>query len=342
MLQQLIARYKRLRTEHFLRQTFQCSYAFVGMGQHSLTNLYPVLSHLGVRLKYICVATERKARLIAHRYPATRVTTSLAEVLGDDEVRGVFVATSPSAHYPIALQVLQSGKSLFVEKPPCTSLAQLDSLISARQRHGSSVAMVGLQQRYAPAVVTLRKRLCREHLVSYDLHYLTGAYPEGDALLDLFIHPLDLVVHLFGKPEVIACQQVGPGGMLLMLRHHSITGTLELSTAYAWTTAEERLTVHSTAGIYQLSMPDELAFEPLPRSVGGIPTEKLWTRGRTTQHLHCRSMQPVMACNTVYTQGYYGEIERFLHAVEGRPSHIATSLEDVRDTYQLIGELWPR
>ena len=41
MIQQLIDRYKRLRTERFLAQTYQYSYAFVGMGQHSLTNLYP-------------------------------------------------------------------------------------------------------------------------------------------------------------------------------------------------------------------------------------------------------------------------------------------------------------
>ena len=61
MIKQLINRYKRLRTEHFLAQTYQYSYAFVGMGQHSLTNLYPVLHYLGVPLKYICVTSERKA-----------------------------------------------------------------------------------------------------------------------------------------------------------------------------------------------------------------------------------------------------------------------------------------
>ena len=51
MIQQLIDRYKRYRTEHFLAQKYQYSYAFVGMGQHSLTNLYPVLHYLGVPLK---------------------------------------------------------------------------------------------------------------------------------------------------------------------------------------------------------------------------------------------------------------------------------------------------
>jgi len=51
MIQALIKRYKQMRTERFLRQTYH-QYAFVGMGQHSLTNLYPVLHYLGVPLKY--------------------------------------------------------------------------------------------------------------------------------------------------------------------------------------------------------------------------------------------------------------------------------------------------
>ena len=61
MKQQIINRYKRLRTEQYLCRTYRNDYAFVGMGQHALTNLYPVLHHLGVPLKYICVRSERKA-----------------------------------------------------------------------------------------------------------------------------------------------------------------------------------------------------------------------------------------------------------------------------------------
>ena len=92
MIQALINRYKRMRTEHYLRQTYQYSYAFVGMGQHSLTNLYPVLHYLGVPLKYICVTSERKARLIERKIPNVEATTSLGEILNDEAVKGVFVS----------------------------------------------------------------------------------------------------------------------------------------------------------------------------------------------------------------------------------------------------------
>ena len=65
----LIKKYKDLRTERFLGEVCTRKYAFVGMGQHSLSNLYPMLDYLKVPLKYICVTSERKAELISAKFP---------------------------------------------------------------------------------------------------------------------------------------------------------------------------------------------------------------------------------------------------------------------------------
>ena len=337
MIQQLIDRYKRLRTERFLAQTYQYSYAFVGMGQHSLTNIYPVLHYLGVPLKYICVTSERKARLIERKFPYMKATTSLDDILTDETVKGVFVSASPAAHFSLALRVLESGKSLFIEKPPCQSLQELDALIDKQRLYGSPVAMVGLQKRYATAVQILWKRLRNEHLVSYDLHYLTGNYPEGNALLDLYIHPLDLVTYLFSKPEIIACQQVAPASYILMLRHPHIVGTLELSTAYTWTSAEESLKVCTSKGIYRLSQMEELTFEPKPSTIFGIPIEKIRPCNKTVEYIYTRNnFTPVLPNNQIYSQGYFEELQTFVEAVEGHKSSIVSTLDTIKNTYLLI------
>ena len=166
MIQALINRYKRMRTEHFLRQTYQYQYAFVAMGQHSLSKLFPVLHYLGVPLKYICVTSERKAQLIERKYPHVIATISLDEILNNSDVKGIFVSASPSAHFSIASQVLRSGKSLFIEKPPCQTLEELDTLIALQLQYSSPVVMVGLQKRYAPAVQLLKQLLGKEHLIN--------------------------------------------------------------------------------------------------------------------------------------------------------------------------------
>ena len=340
MIQQLIERYKRLRTVRFLAQTYQYSYAFLGMGQHSLTNLYPVLHYLGVPLKYICVTSERKARLIERKFPHVKATTSLDTILKDEEVKGVFVSASPSAHFSLASQILKSGKSLFIEKPPCQTLQELDALIDQQRLYGSPVAMVGLQKRYAPAVQILQKRLRKEHLISYDLHYLTGAYPEGNALLDLYIHPLDLVCFLFGTPDIIACQQVAPASYILMLRHPHIIGTLELSTSYTWTSAEESLKVCTSKGIYRLSQMDELTFEPKPSTILGIPIEKVHKYNKNIEHLYVRNnFTPILQNNQIYFQGYFNEIQAFLCIVECRQNKGVTDIQSLRTVYETIAKI---
>ena len=329
-----------MRTEHYLARTYQYQYAFVGMGQHSLVNLYPVLHYLGVPLRYICVTSERKARLIARKFPFVQVTTSLDEILQDETVKGVFVCASPSAHFSIASQVLKSGASLFIEKPPCQTLAELETLTDLQRLYGSPVAMVGLQKRYAPAVQLLKKRLRKEHLISYDLHYITGTYPEGDVLLDLYIHPLDLVCHLFGQPEILACKRVAKDSYILMLQHTHIVGTLELSTAYTWTDAEETLKVSTRSGVYSLEQMEELTFTPLPTTIAGIPMEKLRPHHKAMEYLYQRNnFTPILPNNQIYSQGYFTELSAFVEAVEERNTSVLTGIDTLRTTYQLLHDI---
>lgn len=337
MMQKLINRYKHFRTKRHLSQTYHYSYAFVGMGQHSLTNLYPVLHYLGVPLKYICVTSKQKAQLIERKYPNVLATTSIDDILDDDTVKGIFVSVSPEAHFSIASRILQTGKSLFIEKPPCQALNQLDTLIKLQKLHSSPFTMVGLQKQYAPAVQILRKRLGKEQLINYDLHYLTGAYPEGNVLLDLFIHPLALVYSLFGKTEILACQPITQSSYLLMLRHPHIVGTLELSTAYSWSDAEESFKVCTTSGIYHLSQMEELFFVAHSSTIFGLPIEKVRSRNKTIEYLYGRNnFIPTLPNNQIYSLGYFNELQDFVDAVEGHKDSVDTSFQSLRDIYVLL------
>ena len=58
MLNQLIDKYKSIRKNGILQIASEHQFAFIGVGQHSLSNLYPVLQYLGVSLKYIYSRSE--------------------------------------------------------------------------------------------------------------------------------------------------------------------------------------------------------------------------------------------------------------------------------------------
>lgn len=316
VLQKIIERYNLFRSMNWLQSIYTDKYAFVGLGNHSINNLYPVLDYLHVSLKYICCKSVDKIPLIMHKWKNVQATTSFEDMLIDQEIKGVFVSISPRAHFEMAQQVLASGKALFIEKPPCLSLAELQQLMDLEQ----NFVMVGMQKRYAPATKILARRLKKETLLTYNMRYLTGGYPEGDPLIDLFIHPLDYVCYLFGKAEIRSCEYIqGKNGvtLLLTLRHGAVTGILELSTAYSWQNANETLTVNTERGIYELNQMETLTFTPKQGQVLGFPLEKVMRRSTITEILFSRNnFVPTTINNQIYTQGYFDEIKFFVEAVQ--------------------------
>lgn len=343
----IIQRYKSIRTRRQLGDVCRKRYAFVGIGSHSIANLYPVLAHLRVPVKYICCRSTTKAAVAAEKFSGIKVTTSLDEILEDNEIAGVFVSASPSAHFDIAAKILGSGKSLFIEKPPCSSAEELGRLKDMIILHGTPTAMAGMQKRYAPATQILKSRLRHQRPISYNMKYLTGSYPEGDMLSDLFIHPLDYVTFLFGRAEITGIDSVshshGAKTMMLLLRHGDTAGTLELSTAYTWTEASETMTINTRQGVYRIRNMEELTYTRKPATPFGIPADKVFGHHPTSTCLLSRNnFIPTTINNQIYTQGFYNELKAFCDLVEGKPSKCLSSFETLQDTYRLMEDIRTR
>lgn len=337
-IKNLIDRYKHARSIRQLQQTYQGKYAFVGIGNHSTSNLYPVLNYLHVPLKYICCKSKDKLPLIEAAYPNVHATTSFDDILNDDEIKGVFVSVSPQSHFAIATEVIKSGKSLFIEKPPCQSEKELLQLIALQKEANFPQVTVGLQKRNAPVSRILKKELqkCSGHK-SYNLKYLTGAYPEGDALLELFIHPLDYVTFLFGKPEIKCAEWVENHTLMLVLKHEKATGILELSTGYSWNDAKEEMTINTANGIFEMKGMDNLVYKGKQRLFMGIPLEKVCSRKRVEVNLFNRNdFVPTVPNNQIVTQGYFDTIKNFVDAVEEKKVSPVQSLEAFTNTYKLL------
>jgi virulence factor len=352
MISTIIQQTRRLRTNAQLSHPYTRQYAFVGMGSHSMSNLYPVLNLLRVPLKYICVTSPRKARLISrnpfYNFGGTTPSSSLSDVLSDPGISAVFVSASPAAHFRIASSVLRQGKSLFIEKPPCHTLAQLESLI-ALQTQTDTLVQVGMQKRYAPSIRRLKARLKNDSVCNYSLRYCVGRYPEGKALTELFIHPIDLSIHLFGPADIIALRQASSQTLVLMLAHGNTVGTMELSTGYSWTTPIENLSVHTRKGLYKLTSIDTLTFVPASTPVAGLPWEKIKHPDVSVEHLcHHDSFSPTLASSLWVEHGFYHELKDFVDGVEhtspilAKPffaSKYRPTLQSLLPTYRLLEQI---
>lgn len=333
MIDSVIERYKKIRTAKMLNRRCAWKYAFVGLGQHSLSNLYPVLDYLHVPLKWIVVRSEEKARMIEAKYQGVKATSRLDDVLNDSEVRGVLVAATPKANFEIGRRVLENGKSLFVEKPPCLTISELETL---GQLSEGNRLVIGLQKRYAPCTAELQKRLAKETVHSYSMTYRTGSYAEGDAMTDLFIHPLDLVTAIFGQAEVVGVLR-NAGTIMALLNHSGVIGQVEMSTDYSWTDAHENLRVVTNRAVYEMEQMEQLSREAKGRVVMGVPMEKVFGGHIVKEQLFGRNnFVPTLVNNQVFTQGYYNEIDTFVSAVEGWGGKVLTRASDVLETYRLM------
>lgn len=347
-IQKIIRLYKRRRDNKYLSDCYEKNFAIVGFGNHTIHNLFPVIQFLQINVKYVCCSSTRKAELIGQKFKGIIGTTSISDILNDETVAGVFVSATPTSHFEIASEVIKSGKALFIEKPPCLSLRELNDLIDTQRRYGSNSTVVGMQKRYSPLVSKLKKEIKGRGLNSYSLRYQTGLYPEGNEVYDLFIHPIDLAIFLFGEAKILAIQKIKSkkkGGVtyLLMLQHANIIGTLELSTLHSWKDACENIRINTQDGTYEIDQMEQLTFVSSVRTIGGIPIEKVLSTKSTNEFLLSRNnFNPILTNNQVYTQGYFNEIKKFAEMTERKidaDEESKMGFMSLRSTYAILEEL---
>jgi predicted dehydrogenase len=88
------------------------------------------------QLAWLCDSSnERRARFTS-RYPSARVTADFDDLLGDDELEAVVIATPVPTHYELARRAIDAGKHVFVEKPPAMRHEEMADLVAlARERN---------------------------------------------------------------------------------------------------------------------------------------------------------------------------------------------------------------
>ena len=124
-----------------------------------------------------------------------------------DKADAAVIAVPTDRHHAVALECLEHGLHLLVEKPIATTLAEADSLIAAAASR-KLILQCGHVERYNKAFRALSGRMDRpvfieaERLAGFKLR---GA--EVDVVLDLMIHDLDLAAALARAPveRVSAC-----------------------------------------------------------------------------------------------------------------------------------------
>ena len=183
--------------------------ALVGCGYWG-KNLCRNFHALGA-LAAVVDATENGQATARSIAPDVQITDSLDDVLSNDQIQGVAFATPAETHSKLAIQAMQAGKDVFVEKPMALTLEDAEKMKKVAEETGH-ILMVGHLLEFHPAVLKLRDMIaCGEfgkinYVYSNRLNF-GKVRTEENALWSFAPHDVAVILRLMGKAplEVSSC-----------------------------------------------------------------------------------------------------------------------------------------
>jgi len=125
---------------------------FIGAGNYAQGFLLPnVPKSSDYALKGILTASGAGSRSAAERFGFEFCATEEKEIFEDTMINTVFVTTRHDSHAAYTVKALRAGKNVYVEKPLCLSVEELDEIGEVYgSAAGSPLLMVGFNRRFAP------------------------------------------------------------------------------------------------------------------------------------------------------------------------------------------------
>jgi predicted dehydrogenase len=137
------------------------------------------LTEAGGTLKWVHEPDPRKLENFLKQFPGTKVARSLDEILDDPEVKLVTTAPIPVLRGPMGCKVMQAGKDYFTDKPPFTTLAQLEEAKQVAAKTGKKF-MVYYSERLHVESAMFATDLVRDGVIGRVLQVIgLGPHREG-------------------------------------------------------------------------------------------------------------------------------------------------------------------
>ncbi len=136
-----------------------------------------------------------RARQVAQEFGTTAWASDRALC---EAVDAAIIAAPTVIHAQIAVEAMEAGADVFVEKPLAASGAQAEHVVCEAHRLGRAV-FVGHTERFNPVVQWLRRRVAHEKVLSIHVERIGPKPPrikDVGVITDIAVHDLDLIQHL--------------------------------------------------------------------------------------------------------------------------------------------------
>jgi len=167
-----------------------------------------------VKITAVCDLRPERLEAIRKHFPAIKIfTTDAKEIINSPDVDAIAVVTPVSTHFPIGMDVLASGKHLFIEKPFTATVEQAERMIELAEQKNLRI-MVDHTFLYTGAVETMKKYIDNGELGA--LYYFDSVrvnlglfQHDVNVIWDLAPHDVSIMDYLLDRtPRAIAATGV--------------------------------------------------------------------------------------------------------------------------------------
>ncbi|MGB1546266.1 MAG: inositol 2-dehydrogenase [Candidatus Puniceispirillaceae bacterium] len=181
----------------------------LGAGRIGQVHAAVIAAHEGSTLAAISDVYAPAAEELAAKYHAQ--VRSSDEIIADDAINAVLIATSTDTHSDLIEAATQAGKAVMCEKPVDLSLERARACLEAVSETGRPV-MIGFNRRFDPSFAAIRDSLAAGQIGKAELLSVTSFDPapppveyikvSGGMFRDMMIHDFDMTNFIMGETPV--------------------------------------------------------------------------------------------------------------------------------------------
>ncbi len=173
-------------------------------------NLIRNFTHLKDSEVLICAdLDEGRLAHMKSLYPQLEVTTDHTRLLAREDLDAIVIATPPETHHKFAIEALEAGKHVFVEKPLAVTGSESAEMVTVADKRGLTL-MTGHTFVYTAAVNKIKELIQSGELG--DIHYISstrvnlGLFQENiNVIWDLAPHDVSILNYILDStPEEVS------------------------------------------------------------------------------------------------------------------------------------------
>ena len=157
--------------------------AFIGAGSYAQGNLLPnIPKNNQVTRKGILTNTGATSKRVAERFGFDYCTSDENDILQNDDINTIFIATRHDSHAEYVLKALKNNKNVFVEKPICLTPDELTQITN--EYNGKQHLLVGFNRRFSKLSIQLKEKMGKGSM-SMNYRINAGKIPNDSWIQDM-------------------------------------------------------------------------------------------------------------------------------------------------------------